>query len=77
MDATIIASVVASVATLVLAVFAGVQIWREFRRDAESQRMAEARISSIGFLLRRQLLVWVGQTSGSSNAFETWPQNAE
>lgn len=77
MDATIIASVVASVATLVLAVFAGVQIWREFRRDAESQRMAEARISSIGFLLRRQLLVWVGQTSSSSNAFETWPQNAE
>jgi hypothetical protein len=77
MDATIITSVVAAGATVVLAVFAGVQIWREFRRDAESRRMADARLGSIGFLLRRQMLAWIGHAQTSSDVFETWIRDAQ
>lgn len=47
-------------ATVVLAAFAGIQLYREHLREKERQRTANARASADAYLLRRILLPWLG-----------------
>src|SRR5437867_12758162 len=63
-------------ATIVLAGFAAVQIWREGSRTAERARTADARISTNAFLLRRQLRSWLGIEPPRDRGLEEWLRDA-
>jgi hypothetical protein len=68
----VIATVVEAAATLVLAFFAGLQLWRERRRTQERQKSADARINGIAYLLRRQLRSWLGIEPANADGLEGW-----
>src|SRR5687768_10121596 len=54
-------NVVTAVATTALTFFAFVQIGREWWRDRHREKAASARISARAYILRRELLLWVGE----------------
>ena len=61
-----------SVAAIAVAGFALVQLRKEFNRDEERRRTAEARISTSAFLLRRQLRSWLGIHPPRDEALDAW-----
>jgi hypothetical protein len=69
--------IVEAAATVVLAFFAAVQLWREHRQKAEKRMAAQARISALAFLARRQLRSWLGAGPGSPGDFESWIRDSE
>lgn len=75
-----IASIVGSaLATIVLTIFAGVQVWREKRRQTDQAKTAAVQLSGVGYLLRSRLLRWVGSdpTDESNSAFDDWLRDAK
>jgi hypothetical protein len=64
-------------ATVGLALFAGVQLWREHRHKAERRRAAQARISALAFLARRPFRSWLGPGEGAPDDFESWIREAQ
>lgn len=74
-----IGSIVGSaLATITLAVFAGVQIWREKQRQADQAKTASVRLSGVGYLLRIRLLRWIGTDPRDeiNSAFDRWLRRA-
>lgn len=73
----------ASLAAMVVAYFAYLQIERERLRDArdecrghERRRAADARVSALAFMLRRQLRSWVGIEPERQKGLEEWQREA-
>lgn len=67
-------AVIEAAATVVVAGFAAIQLRREWARQRQLERAAAARISALGFKLRRQVLAWVG---GSDDDFDEWISDAK
>lgn len=63
-------------APLILAVFAGVQIWRELGAGKRRKRAVEARISGAAFLLRHQLRSWLGIHPTRERGVKDWLEMA-
>ncbi len=72
-----LATVVQTAATVALAFFGGVQVWREHRHKQERRLSAQARISALAFLSRRQIRTWLGSGGGSVEEFEEWVRAAQ
>src|SRR5437868_6107690 len=61
---------VASVANFGLLIFAGVQVWRERRRDTQRAAAATAHASNLAYLLRREIRALIG-VPPTRDSFET------
>lgn len=68
---------VSATATVFVAVFAGVQLLREWRREGERRAAANARISAHAFVLRRQLQEWFGDEPASGDGLEDWIRKSQ
>jgi hypothetical protein len=62
----------ASVTTVVVGVFAGIQLHREHAAGTRRERAAVARLSGIAYLLRQQILEWIGSDDYRGDHFERW-----
>lgn len=62
----------ASVTTAVVGVFAGVQLYREHAAGKRRERAAVARLSGIAYLLRQQIIEWIGSEDQRGDRFERW-----
>lgn len=74
---TLVSTIVTAVATGVLAWFAWVQMQAEKHHRADAARVADARINTLAYQLRRQLRSWVGTPAGNDveldgDDFERW-----
>jgi hypothetical protein len=67
---------IASLANLGLLVFAGVQVWREWKRDDRRIAAAAAQASNLGYLLRREIRALIGAPA-SREALEKWVRDAQ
>src|SRR5262245_41233972 len=61
-----------SVTTVVLGVFAGVQLYREHAAGRRRERAAATRLSGIAYLLRQQINEWIGSEDYRGDHFERW-----
>jgi len=50
---------------------------RETDRQARIERAARARISSLGYLLRRELLTWIGEAKSQGEDFDEWIRDSK
>lgn len=73
---TLLSTLVAAVATLALALFAGVQLRRESNRDKERRRAAEARISATAYALRRELRAMRAHEDLKNGQMQAWGKAA-
>jgi hypothetical protein len=65
-------SVIEAAATVVLAFFAGVQLYAEHQRRKSTRDAAGTRASAIAFLLRRQLRSWLGREPHLGRGIGDW-----
>jgi hypothetical protein len=72
----VLSVVLEAAATVVVAVFAAIQLVKEWRRDRGVRRGADAKISAIAYPLRRQLRQWLGSGS-AEDGLETWLRAAQ
>lgn len=68
----IASAVISAAATLALAFFGGVQIWRERRARIAREVGAAARISATGYLLRQRIRSWNNNHPGSVTDLNEW-----
>jgi len=73
----VLSTVASAGASVVLAAFAGLQLWREHLRKGERRRSAHAKIGASAFLARRQLRSWLGAGSGSPDDLGEWVRDAQ
>jgi hypothetical protein len=62
---------------IVVAYYAVEQALRERTRQREQTRRGETRVSTLAYLLRRQLLAWLGPTLDSRAGFEAWIRTSQ
>ncbi len=72
-----IQSWVTMAATVVLAVFAAVQIFREIAAGKRRRRAVESLVSGTAFLLRRQLRSWLGIEPHREQGIPVWREIAQ
>ncbi len=72
-----IATVAGALATVSVAFFAGVQIWREKKRSAAQCAAAVARTSAIGYSLRGRIRSWLGMSGDKDDNSEKWLRAAQ
>jgi hypothetical protein len=66
------ATVASAFATVAVALFAGVQLWREYRRQKNAEKTAVSAVSALAYLLRRRLKSWLGPNEGDEDFLEEW-----
>src|SRR5205814_2154257 len=64
-------------ASVALAAFGAVQLYRERQRQNRVERAARAQLSASAYLLRRELRAWVGETASQGDDFEEWIQDIQ
>jgi hypothetical protein len=67
-----IGAVGSATATVAVAMFAIAMIFRERNRTGLREKAAVAQISAIGYLVRRQILDWIGNEPDSHDHLESW-----
>jgi hypothetical protein len=66
------ATVASAFATVAVAFFAGVQLWREYRRHKDAEKTAIRGVSALAYLLRRLLRSWLGPDENNEDYLEDW-----
>jgi hypothetical protein len=73
---TLFSTLVVAATTVALSWFAGVQLFREKKRDEERRRAADARISAVAYALRRELRAMRAHEDLKDRRMETWGRAA-
>lgn len=77
MNGAHIVEVLSAGSTVAVAIFAGVELWREHQRNQRSSKAAHARASSLAYMLRRRIRTALGPVPDSEDTVEEWVRSSQ